>query len=349
MAKKLPLISIVGPTASGKTKLALSLAKDILASNTAAGVDLISADSRQVYRAFEILSGADLGDFLDMGLIWEKDPARLDPNFRPASEFAPLPSSSASNPNSVSTSVWTNPDQLPLYPFLTTIDHRLTLHGAAIIDLKSEWSLGHFFNLANRLLVTARTTNRQVIIVGGTMLYHDKLLGQNELVAIPRDDVFRAEIESWTLEQLQAELQNLAPLIWTELNHSDRHNPRRLARKLEIAHWRHSHPAPASRAATDLPEHQYLIPDFDLEDLKIKIQKRVEWRFKAGAVEEVKRALTIIGSERSDLALPIGFNEIEQYLSGEQTSSAAVELWSLHEWQYLKRQLTWWRQKGLVT
>ena len=348
MSTNHPLISIVGPTASGKTKLALNLAKDILAKGEVAGVDLISADSRQVYRAFEILSGADLGDFLDMGLIWEKDPVKLIPNYQPSSEFSPLPTSAQSS----SASIWTSPQQSP-YPFLTTLDHTLTLHGAAIIGLKNEWSLGHFYHLASQLISTAQKLNRQVIIVGGTMLYHDKLLADNELIFIPRNEKFRAQIADWDLAQLQAELQKIDPPSWDKLNQSDRHNPHRLTRKLEIAHHQlqlqPQKPQPSPFSQT---QHRYFIPDFNLAELKEKITQRVKWRFKAGAVNEVKRALPIIGSNpdtRSNLSLPIGFNEVEQYLAEKIDELTAIELWSLHEWQYLKRQLTWWRKKDLLS
>jgi len=51
------LITIVGPTASGKTKLAVALAKYI-------GSEIISADSRQVYKGMNIGTGKDLNDYI---------------------------------------------------------------------------------------------------------------------------------------------------------------------------------------------------------------------------------------------------------------------------------------------
>lgn len=56
MSANLPLITILGPTATGKTSLAVSLA-DIL------GAEIISADSRQVYRRMDIGTGKDLSDY----------------------------------------------------------------------------------------------------------------------------------------------------------------------------------------------------------------------------------------------------------------------------------------------
>ena len=50
------MITILGPTASGKTPLAAALARRI-------GGEILSADSRQVYRRMDIGTGKDLGDY----------------------------------------------------------------------------------------------------------------------------------------------------------------------------------------------------------------------------------------------------------------------------------------------
>ena len=50
------MITILGPTASGKTPLAVALASRI-------GGEIISADSRQVYRRMDIGTGKDLADY----------------------------------------------------------------------------------------------------------------------------------------------------------------------------------------------------------------------------------------------------------------------------------------------
>ena len=55
MAKQ--MITILGPTASGKTPLAAALAEKI-------GGEIISADSRRVYRRMDIGTGKDLGDYI---------------------------------------------------------------------------------------------------------------------------------------------------------------------------------------------------------------------------------------------------------------------------------------------
>lgn len=63
------MITILGPTASGKTSLAAALAARINSLDAASwggntqGAEIISADSRQVYRGMDIGTGKDLEDY----------------------------------------------------------------------------------------------------------------------------------------------------------------------------------------------------------------------------------------------------------------------------------------------
>lgn len=60
--KPVNLIVILGPTASGKTQLAARLAKDLRS-------EIISADSRQVYRGMDIGTGKDLSEYVVDGIV----------------------------------------------------------------------------------------------------------------------------------------------------------------------------------------------------------------------------------------------------------------------------------------
>lgn len=50
------IVTVLGPTATGKTRLAVRIARDF-------GGEIVSADSRQVYRGMDIGTGKDLGDY----------------------------------------------------------------------------------------------------------------------------------------------------------------------------------------------------------------------------------------------------------------------------------------------
>ena len=62
LAGEIDLICVLGPTASGKTRYAVRLARQInaLIPN---GAEIISADSRQVYRGMDIGTGKDLSEY----------------------------------------------------------------------------------------------------------------------------------------------------------------------------------------------------------------------------------------------------------------------------------------------
>jgi len=68
MDKHYNLITILGPTASGKTSLAAKLAY-------ALKTEIISADSRQVYKGMDLGTGKDYDDYVISG---RKNPGTPD-------------------------------------------------------------------------------------------------------------------------------------------------------------------------------------------------------------------------------------------------------------------------------
>lgn len=71
------LITILGPTACGKTALAVALANEL-------GSEIISADSRQVYRGMDIGTGKDLEDYVVDG---KRVPCHLVDIVEPGSKY----------------------------------------------------------------------------------------------------------------------------------------------------------------------------------------------------------------------------------------------------------------------
>ena len=77
-AGEIDLICVLGPTASGKTRYAVQLAKalrgetpgqvggDVMADSNRPSPEIISADSRQVYVGMDIGTGKDLGEYGDV-------------------------------------------------------------------------------------------------------------------------------------------------------------------------------------------------------------------------------------------------------------------------------------------
>ena len=66
LSGEIDLICVLGPTASGKTRYAVQLARQInqlLNDMASVKAEIISADSRQVYRGMDIGTGKDLGEY----------------------------------------------------------------------------------------------------------------------------------------------------------------------------------------------------------------------------------------------------------------------------------------------
>ena len=75
------LVTILGPTATGKTEIAVQLASEF-------NGEIISADSRQVYRGMDIGTGKDLDEYenrkkrISTKCINKKDAPRFLTNFK---------------------------------------------------------------------------------------------------------------------------------------------------------------------------------------------------------------------------------------------------------------------------
>lgn len=313
------IVSIVGPTATGKTKLALQLIKSL--KNDYEGFDIISADSRQVYQGLEIVSGADVPEgFLQIN----------HKNF-----------------------------QYPLYK-----KDNVLIHGISIIDPKEEWSVAHFQQFAQQIINWTINNNRLAIIVGGTGLYHQHLFNQDPKLKIKPNPQIRKKAERLTVVELQEWLKKIDLDRFNQLNHSDVNNPTRLIRKIEIAEWLKSKKIPLSSGSSHLSLNQRDdTRDLDslslvskraviglklpLEVIEEKIKTRVMDRLENGAISQVKKLIT-----RDDLNPQVltatGVREINQFLNKEIDRQRLIDLWTLREFQYAKRQITWWKKRDNI-
>lgn len=284
------LISIVGPTASGKTQTAWQLAKHLIEQKKFQRVDLISADSRQVYQGMEILTGSDL-------------PA----DYRPG----------------------------PIY-----------FHGISLIRPDQEWSLAHFQNYAWPIMINSWQNQGLVILVGGTGLYHDHLLSTDQQIGQSPNLAVRQKASELSLAELQNWLREVDQVYFDQLNHSDQYNPRRLIRALEIklADRKLTATLPFWANWVDQIVHRYVgLMITDLADLKSKIEKRVIARLDSGVLAEVEKLLADYPPNLPAFSAT-GMKEINSFLASQIDRNQLIELWTRREFQYAKRQLTWWKK-----
>ncbi len=307
------VIAIVGPTASGKTKLAQALTKAIWsqAPNQFSGVDFLSADSRQVYQGLEITTGAD------------------------------IPADSTRQTN--------NRYPYPFYVQQLTNNLFIHWHGTSILPPTQSWSVAELRQLAHTVIAKAGTQNRLVFIIGGTGLYHQAITDASMADLIIKPDLrVRAKAEEMDIAELQTWLAQIDPPTLNELNESDRQNPRRLIRHIERAIHKQNHPnlnsthtAPVFQQLTVGTQHA------SIDTLAAAINQRVKQRIEQGALQEVGVIdLTTLDSQANTT---LGLREIRGFLNSEYDLAALEEMWTLHEKQYAKRQLTWWKKRPNIT
>lgn len=297
------IMSVVGPTATGKTKRALKIARKKLELGETSGVDLISVDSRQVYQGLEILTGADVPEGFD-----KKN------------------------------------------QYFANVDEPIRIFGISIIHPKQEWSVAHFQQYARAIMLDSWKQNRLPILVGGTGLYHQELFRQDDALHVSPNANVRRQAEAMSLEELQNWLKKIDSARFDQMNHSDQSNSRRLIRAIEISITSRKSGKKSqekSEAAIDIDwsdiKPEVIMVTAPLETIRKKIAKRVKERFKSGAIDEVKWLLSLDLSPSLPVFSTLGVPEISRYVNGELSTEQCQELWTLHEFQYAKRQVTWWK------
>ena len=269
---------ISGPTATGKTTLASSIAKNF-------NGELVSADSRQVYQGMDIVTGKDIPD--------------------------------------------------------------VPIHGLDLVKPDQEFDVSTYVNIAKSIIKDIQSKNKLPIIVGGTGFYIKALLNPPETLGVPLNHKFRQELEFLTISKLQQKLNNFDPQKWNQMNNSDRNNPRRLIRAIEIAaHKKHL-------ARLKLPNHPKVKPlvtnyrhitlTCSNEKLERQIHARVLNRLNSGAIKETQYLLQNYNASIKSMSA-LGYQEIKQYINQQISYEQLVKLWILHELQYAKRQQTWFKK-----
>ena len=263
-------ISIAGPTASGKSAVAMEVAKQLQA-------EIISVDSMQVYR------GLDIGT--------------AKPS---AAEQAGIP-------------------------------HHL-------IDCAG---LEETYDAA-RFVREATAAERQIerpIFCGGTGLYFQAW--QEGLGESPQADAAeRAAIEAMRHEEQIAELKAADPVTFECI---DQQNPRRVVRALEVIRLT-GKPFSEQRAEwQNTVAANFFLIERERDDLRARIEARVDAMFAAGLVEETCSLRAALEDNRV-AQQALGYRQVIGHLRGEQDLPDTVALVKSRTWQFARRQMTWFRR-----
>ncbi|QQG44034.1 MAG: tRNA dimethylallyltransferase [Candidatus Roizmanbacteria bacterium] len=292
--------------------------------------ELISADSRQAYKHLDIITGKDLPLGSKFHKVEEKN--GFDIGY-----------------------YLINPEPITHNPKLWLYD---------IVDPKQYFSSFDYESLAIPLIKQILDQGKTPIVVGGTYFYLYNLLYDID-TNVPPNWELRKELDNKSVEQLQQMLKKINPKLFESLNESDRQNPRRLIRKIEISkateppRLRRSETTGEPRRLNEITLKEKLgLKDLEVEYIGLRfknkdslheaIKIRVKERLKSGAIEEVKNLLKM-GYKETDPGLKtIGYREIIKYLKTHNpspiTHNQMSQEWQIHEHQYAKRQYTFMKK-----
>lgn len=278
------VICVVGPTASGKTKMGVALAKRF-------NGEVVSVDSMQIYRGMAIGTAA------------------------------PTPAEMEGVPH----------------------------HMIGVADPAESWSVSRFTEAADRCVQDILSRGKLPVLVGGTGLYLDALVRGNTFAAGQQGGAVRQELQERLAQEgaaaLLAELAAVDPEAAARLHLRDE---KRILRALEVYRETGETISEHDRKSRETPDRYdalYIGLSFrDRQDLRDRIDRRVDAMVAQGLLDEVRRLLDS-GLPRDATALQaIGFKQFLAVADGAATEAEAVEEVKLRSRQYAKRQLTWLRR-----
>lgn len=226
-----------------------------------------------------------------------------------------------------------------------------------VVDPKKRFSSYDYQKLAKKTIKDILNRGKILIIVGGAYFYLSHLLyGINTNIAA--DWKLRKKLESKSVAGLQNTLNALNPQTLKQMNESDRKNPRRLIRRIEIARAEAKRSEDAKFLRLGIPSEARRVPTGDknlrieLLGLRFKnkeklisaIKKRVEGRIKMGAFQEVEKLLAEGYNEKDPGLQTIGYKQLISYFKGDYSKDEAIKKWVTAEIQYAKRQYTFMKK-----
>lgn len=288
------ILVILGPTSSGKTDLVLEIAKKFEG-------ELVSCDSRQVYKGLDI----GTGKLPDKNVIFQKGRG-----------FWKIET----------TKIW-------LYD---------------ISSPKHQYTVFNYVMDAKRTAASITKRGKLPIILAGTGLYLKALLDGLTNISAGPDRTLRKELESLSLLDLQDKLKKISSKRWGEMNYSDRQNPRRLIRAVEIE----------SKAEKGNKNLKGLSKDFSILKIGLnyprdilykRIDERIIYRIKQGMIEEAqklnKKGLSLERMRQLGLEYGILADFLERKIENKDELIKKLK-GKIHG--YARRQITWFKKEKEV-
>ncbi len=219
-------------------------------------------------------------------------------------------------------------------------------HGLDLVDPDQPFSIAGFADHVATVLPPIAAAGGVAILAGGTGFYLRAIARGLDTDALPSNAGVRAGIEAELaaggLGAAAARLRELAPALASRV---DLHNPRRVARALEIAALRGDRPLPAPRGYG--APSAWLALDVPAGIHATWIAQRARAQFDAGLPDEAAGLRA-----RFDPALPafsaIGYAESWALLDGLIDRETAIARDAARNVAFAKRQRTWFRREPAI-
>jgi tRNA dimethylallyltransferase len=208
-------------------------------------------------------------------------------------------------------------------------------HLLDIADPQNTYTAADYVGDATRAIRRILERDHLPIIVGGSFMYLDSLLGHISLPPVPPDLTLRAALENLSLAELSEKLKQLDPKAHGWIDHTNR---RRLIRAIEIASFM-GH-IPETQTRSDYDELRLGIK-INRPELRHNIKQRLTTRLEHGMIEEVEGLLKSgISHDRLE-ALGLEYRYLSKYLRHEIDKTEMINKIENKSYQYAKRQETW--------
>ncbi len=226
-------------------------------------------------------------------------------------------------------------------------------HMIAVADPAESWSVARFTEAADRCVQDILRRGKLPVLVGGTGLYLEALVRGNEFAPGSAGGETRRRLqkrlETEGAAALLRELQTIDPEAAGKLHLRDE---KRILRALEVWYETGVTITEHNRRTQERPPRYdaiYIGLDFqDREDLRTRIDRRVDLMVEAGLLEEVRTLLHAGLSPDATALQAIGYKQFLAVQAGTATVEEAVAEVKLRSRQYAKRQLTWLRRNEQI-
>jgi len=224
----------------------------------------------------------------------------------------------------------------------------IRLWGYDLVSPKDEFSVSKYLKFAGKTIADIEKHGKLPILVGGTGLYIKGVVDGIPTVDIPRNKKLRKNLEKYTADGLYEQLSQIDSIRAGSMNSSDKKNPRRLIRAIEVAIWQIDNSKKELSQKREVFDTLFIGLTAPTEILDARIGKRVEMRISNGFNEEVKNLINSGVDWNDQSMMSLGYRQWRDFVEGAVEESTAVSEWKKEERKYARRQMVWLKRDGRI-